>query len=212
MVFVLDTSGSIGNSSFQQMTSAISNFVPLFCDNIKVAVVSHSHELNIEFCFNCHDLCQSCATGRANVASAIRGIQYRGGNTHTGVATRCVQDYVLNPSWGCGVDTSSNCLDIIYVTDGHSNGPLKYPQSCEEATCLKNHPTWCGRVNMYAIAIGNNVNEDEINCLTQNNEKSVFNVSDFKEFEDLVSSAHQMLANPNAGYYCVDQRDIDVLL
>ena len=193
------------------MTNAISYFVPLFCDHIKVAIVSYSNAINIEFCFNCHNLCRDCSD-RAEVITAIQGIQYRGGATYTGITTRCVQDHILDPSWGCGVDISADCLDIIYVTDGRSTGPLKYPQSCEEATCLKNHPTWCGRVNMYAIAIGDGVNRAEIDCLTQNNKQSVFNVLNFEEFEDLIFSAQELLNNSTSGYLCVDHKDIDVLL
>ena len=220
MVFVLDTSGSIGRANFQRMTTAISNFVPLLCDNIQLAIVSHSHSIRTEFCFNCHDLCNQprCLIpggGREHVISAIRNIRYRGGLTYTGVTTRCVRDYVLNPNWGCGVNTSSECLDVIYVTDGQSNGPLRYPQTCNEATCLKNHPDWCGRVNTYAIAIGSGVNQNEIACLTQHDEDSVFNVGNFEEFEQLVSNAQNMLFNPHSAYsdnICVQNRDRLVLL
>ena len=211
-MFVLDTSGSIGPDDFTRMTTALSGFVPLLCDNIRLAILSYSHQLHVEFCFNCHDLCRNCFTDRVNVASAIQGIQYRGGWTHTGPVTRCVRDYILDPNSGCGVDTSSKCLDIIYVTDGESNGPLSYPHTCTEATCLKNHPDWCGRVNIYAIAIGSRVNQDEIKCLTQNKEDSVFNVKDFAAFEQLVSNAHTRLIDVSSGYQCIDQKDKDILL
>ena len=211
MVFVLDTSGSIGLTNFQKMTKAISNFVPLLCDNMKVAIISYSHNIHVEFCFNCHNLCKDCFTDRWNVVSAIRGIQYRGGGTHTGVASRCVYDYILDPSSDCGADVSSNCLDIIYVTDGQSNGPLRHPQTCEEATCLRNHPTWCGKVNTYAIGIGLS-NQNEINCITQNDEDSVFNVDNFSQFEDLIQNATDKLYDPNSGYLCVEHTDKDILL
>ena len=208
---MLDTSGSIGPANFQRMTEALSDFVPLLCDNIRLAILSYSHNLHVEFCFNCHNLCRNCYTERGDVAAAIRGIQYRGGLTHTGRTTRCVRDYILDPNSGCGVNTSSECLDIIYITDGQSNGPLRYPHTCTEATCLKNDPTWCGKVNMYAIAIGSGVNRNEINCLTQNNEDSVFNVADFAGFGQLVRGAHDMLYN-NHEYTCVQQRDTNILL
>ena len=212
MVFVLDTSGSIGETDFQKMTNAISNFVPLLCDNMKIAIISYSRDIHVEFCFNCHDLCKDCFTDRLNVVSAIQGIQYRGGDTHTGFASRCVSDYILNPSSDCGADVSSNCLDIIYITDGQSNGPLQYPQTCEEATCLRNHPTWCGKVNTYAIAIGSGVKQEEIDCITQNDEDSVFNVDNFDQFEDLIQKATDKLYDPKSGHLCVEHTDKDILL
>ena len=192
------------------MTNAIANFVPLLCDNMKIAIISYSHNIDVEFCFNCHDLCKEC-DDRLKVGFAIQGIQYRGGNTHTGVASRCVSDYILDPSSGCGADVSSNCLDIIYVTDGFSNGPLRHPQTCEEATCLRNHPTWCGKVNTYAIAIGGNVKKEEISCITQNIEDSVFNVANFDQFEALIQNATDRL-HTNTEYLCVEQTDVDILL
>ncbi len=188
------------------MTTAIANFVPLLCDNLKVAVVSYSHNINVEFCFNCHDLCNhSLCFDRGRVRESIRGIRYRGGLTHTGSATRCIKDYILDPNWECGADTSSDCLDVIYVTDGRSNGPLRYPRTCNEVTCLKNHPTWCGRVNTYVIAIGSGVNRAEISCMTQNNEDSVFNVADFGALETLVSTAIMRLQQSTT-FTCAQHR------
>ena len=56
--------------------------------------------------------CRKCFD-RYFIGDAIRGIKYRSGLTHTGAASRCVSDYILDPSSGCGADVSSNCLDII---------------------------------------------------------------------------------------------------
>ena len=194
------------------MTDAIAQFVPLLCNDMKIAIISYSHNINIEFCFNCHNLCETCAD-RSIIGDAIKGIEYRAGWTHTGVASRCVSDYILDPSSGCGADVSSNCLDIIYVTDGKSNGPLRYPQTCEEATCLRNHPTWCGKVNTYAIAIGSGVNRNEINCITQNDEDSVFNVDSFSQFNQLFKNAYgRLMDESNREYLCVKHTDKDILL
>ena len=184
--------------------------MPLFCDDIKVAVISYNDDINVEFCFDCYDLCADirCAGDRFKVGNYIKNIHYRAGYTSTGVATRCVREHILNPSGGCGVNTSSDCVDVIFVTDGHSNGPLQYPQTCEEVTCLKNHPQWCGRVNTYAIAIGNGVNQAEVDCLTHHNEESIYNVTDFSAFEVLVNVTIEMLINNPTSYQCVKQTDI----
>ena len=206
-------------TDFQRMTTAIGDIVPLFCDNIKIAVVSYNEDINVEFCFGCYNLCSfesilagTCINQRTAVSNAIKNIQYREGLTSTGVATRCVSDQILNPSWGCGVDTSSECVDVIFVTDGQSNGPLSYPQTCEEITCLKNHPQWCGRVNTYAIAIGSGVNQAEVDCLTRHDEDSIYSVANFAEFEALVNRARMLLGDPTTGYFCVKQSDKFLIL
>ena len=53
VLFVLDTSGSIGPTQFNRMKNAIAKLVPLFCKQVKIAIVSFDHQVNLEFCFNC---------------------------------------------------------------------------------------------------------------------------------------------------------------
>ena len=86
MVFILDTSGSIGLHNFNRMTNALGNFIPLFCDNMQVAIISFSHDIKVEFCFNCHKLCPTCED-RAKIRSRVQKIHYRDGGTNTGKAT-----------------------------------------------------------------------------------------------------------------------------
>ena len=34
---------------------------------------------------------------------------------------------VFDLNFGCGVHPESNCIDVVFITDGKSNGPLHYP-------------------------------------------------------------------------------------
>ncbi len=55
ILFVLDTSGSIGSTNFGRMTSAISKLMALFCKPVQAVVMTFSHDFHLEFCFNCFD-------------------------------------------------------------------------------------------------------------------------------------------------------------
>ena len=53
------------------------------------------------------------------------------------------------------------CIDIVFITDGHSNGPLDV---CEEMynSCLQSDQ----KMKVHAIGIGDHHNMDEIKCLS----------------------------------------------
>ena len=73
ILFVLDTSGSVGEAEFNRVTSVLSELVLFFCKPVKVAVMTFDHEFFVEFCFNCFD--NSCG-GRVDARNAINAIQY----------------------------------------------------------------------------------------------------------------------------------------
>ena len=115
VLFMLDTSGSIGSAEFERVKEAVSNLTLLFCREIEVAVLTFNHEFHLEFCFNCYH-----EQDTLGPYTAIRNIQYRGGLTYTAGATKCACESLLGPS--CGIEYASDtCVDIIYITDGKSN-------------------------------------------------------------------------------------------
>ena len=122
---MLDTSGSIGQTDFNRMTSALNILVHYFCRPIKIAVMTFSDEHFIESCFNCFG--NDCE-GRDDARDKMQNIPYRGGWTYTGEATQCACDCMLTTNCGFPDLTTFGgpgavCLDVIYVTDGRSNGP-----------------------------------------------------------------------------------------
>ena len=174
MLFLLDTSGSIGSANFERMKQAISKLIRLFCKPIKVAVMTFNHEFNVEFCFNCHE---NTCDGRTSIRDAMLRIQYRSGTTHTAGATRCACDFLLSER--CGLDSQANCISVVYVTDGKSNDPRL--EICQEINCL--HNGFGSRVRTFAFGI-NDYNEDEIRCIGQSSDStSVFRYENFDDFE-----------------------------
>ena len=182
MLFLLDTSGSIGRTDFQRMTAAISKLVRLFCKPIKVAIMTFNHEFNLEFCFNCHE--NTCG-GRTSMRDSILGIQYRGGSTHTASATKCACDFLLSET--CGLDSHANCISVVYITDGQSNDPNL--EVCQEINCLHN------RFGVRTFAFGiDNYDENELRCIGQNSDStSIFRYESFNDFEASLQSATDRL-------------------
>ena len=50
VLFVLDSSGSIGAPSYTRMKEAVSKLTPLFCKKVKFALMTFSSDLILEFC------------------------------------------------------------------------------------------------------------------------------------------------------------------
>ena len=205
VLFMLDTSGSIGRENFMNMTDAVSNLTKYFCRKTKVAMMVFNHDHFLEFCFDCFD--NNCG-GRHAVRDKIRNIRYRGGLTYTGSATQCACETILTPD--CGFDVCQACLDVVYITDGKSNDP--HHDVCETVQCIHNQPN--ADVNVYAFAIGDNTNETELNCIAGSNHQgndncnhqgydnrnhhgnAIFRVPDFQSFSEAIHRLPSTLTSP----------------
>ena len=187
ILFVLDTSGSIGRGSFTIMTTAVSTLVTLFCVPTQFAVMTFDSRLGLEFCFNCFD---NSLNGRRAAGQAISNSMYCGGFTRTGEAARCVCSELLD-RFKCGLWLDS-CIDVVFITDGKSNGNLPV---CREVQCLHNHPS--RYINTYAIGI-NNYNAAEIRCISSysNSEQTVFGFESFNAFVGYLNNVTARLLLP----------------
>ena len=197
ILFMLDTSGSIGQDNFEAMTSTLGRLVPLFCRPIRIGVMTFNHEYYVEFCFDFYDnKCQ----GREDAGDAISEIDYRSGNTHTGGAVQCACDFMLSPD--CGLPPGASCIDVVVITDGLSNGPRPV---CDQVQCL--HDRY--GVETYAIGIGI-ANQIELDCIS-NHTSDPFNLFAFESFANFQSNLTVLLTmlgtqdpETNTKYTCVD--------
>ena len=192
ILFLLDTSGSIGRDTFNRMTKAIGDISHYFCKQVQVALMTFSHDIHLEFCFNCHD---NDPQGRAKLNQTIQNIQYRGGMTHTAGAARCACSHVLQSR--CGLPINAGCLDVVFITDGNSNDPSL--QICDEVRCLHRHAR-----NTFAMGIGN-TNPTEINCIAEatSNQFNIFGFRDFDEFERVLAQAIGLVNLSNGNFECL---------
>lgn len=194
VLFILDTSGSVGHITFKKLVESLSKLVPLFCKNTKIAAMTYGSHIYHEFCFNCFE---SDDTFRTNLRKAMSSIPYHGGFTHTGRAIQCACDEILTTA--CGLPTEEKykeCpapIDVVILTDGRSNGPLDV---CKTAKCLHNQAIY--DVNTFAIGV-KNFNQAELDCIVDQNDlnvKSIFYMDNFKELESLIKEAVNYLVTP----------------
>ena len=191
LLFMLDTSGSIGNKTFTRMVKKLSELISFFCGNTKVAAMTFGSHVYHEFCFKCNSI--------NRIKEAIANIPYHGGWTHTGEAVKCACDNILTIP--CGLPKRREyriCpapIDVVIVTDGNSNGELDV---CEEAKCLHSHPLY--DISTYSIGVGVRSNEYELNCIEDpDNDDDVnhfINVDNFVDLEELIEKVIVYLTTP----------------
>ena len=184
VLFVLDSSGSIGPTDYNRMKTAVAELTTLFCKKVKFALMTFSSDIHLDFCFNCF---QNTFSGRVDASNAIKAANYQHQWTYTGETVKCICDEVLRPS--CGITSSPDCLDVVLITDGRSNGGREV---CDEIRCLH------GRlgVNTYAIGIGNGVDQAELDCIADGSDRlSAFQFDDFVDFETAIRKVGNRLAN-----------------
>ena len=190
--FILDTSGSIGKSSFNKLKSAIADLVVLLCD-VKVAVMTYSSNMYREICYNCDQ------SSKSALHNAILSIKYRGGgSTASGDVIRCACDYMLNSP--CRFTRNIHNpppIDVIFLTDGHSNIG---EDVCTATKCLNA----ISNINVFPIAVGSNINWQELNCIKGNNgnPNDILSVTDIDALLNLIrSSITKLYENPA---YCIN--------
>jgi len=188
VLFVLDTSGSIQLNEFNTMKETVSLLTGLFCGDIEVAALTFGHEIHLEFCFGCHG-------SRLEERIALRDLVHRSGqSTKTGGATKCICEKMLDSS--CGFDDSANsCIDVIYITDGQSNGGYEV---CDEIKCLHNHAL---KINTYSLGIGSAFDfvsaQEELECIQDSsNQMSLFH---FNTFDELNMAVQEIRSDIFAG-------------
>ena len=182
VLFILDSSGSIGSAQFTLMKEVLSELLPLFCGNASFGVMSYGAKLEKDICFNCDQ------TDRGKLYQALRSIKYHhGGSTRSGDAIRCACDYMLSRS--CGYFNEPNSItDVIFLSDGHSNSGENV---CSATNCIADG------VNVISIGVGNKIDYDELECIEGDNGASshIFDVEDLSGLKDLLAAVVKFLGD-----------------
>ena len=175
VLFIVDTSGSIGLDVFQSVKRVVADISETLCDFLKVAMITYSSDINLEFCFNCNN------NNRRDIKNAILRARYRGGWTHTTDAIKCACDQILTSRCGLpqsGIYTPN--IDVVLLTDGHHNGPCRNNLD-NELQCLHGN----SNINTFGIGIGSIDHQSVVN-LTKGNGDHIFRVNDFKQLQILL--------------------------
>ena len=197
VLFILDTSGSIGAPVFADMVKNLSALVPLFCKNTRIAAMTFGTDIYHEFCFNCFNNDDDL---RNKLKEAVSSIPYHGGGTHAGRALKCACDEILTTA--CGLPSEQDykeCpapIDVVVLTDGQSNGPLDV---CQTAKCLHDHTVY--DINTFAIGV-DILNQAKLDCIVDKdnlNVDNIFYIKDFKELSTLIQEIVTYLLTPKPG-------------
>ena len=117
LIFVLDASGSIKSSGYEQMKSFVSELVNQFdveSGNARVGLLTYSTTVNVRFNLSTY-------TSRAEIQAAISLLIYTDGMTNTADALARVRRVMLRPAAGDRPDVPNV---VVVLTDGGSNDSL----------------------------------------------------------------------------------------
>ena len=194
LVFVLDESGSVGETNFLLQNEFVARFVDGF--NIgktatQVAVMTFSSSMVVEFYLNkYHD--------KARLIEAIKHINYsHPALTLTHTALKIARTEMLNVTNGRRPDALPF---VIVVTDGKSTVT---PLTIAEAKKLH-----AMNVTVFAIGISSKVNEAELRGIASN-PKNVIIVEDFQYLKKIHSQA---LNSACEGMHCSLKRGLEFSL
>ncbi|KAK7493781.1 hypothetical protein BaRGS_00014922 [Batillaria attramentaria] len=190
IVFMLDSSGSVGSSNFRLVTSFVNSMVKdwdVSSDNIRIGVEKFDSRPYTEFHLNRHPDKQS-------TLNAVNHIAYHGGGTNTGDALTYMKNTMFTAANG---DRPGVPNIAIIITDGKSNNPAKTQQ---QAAALR-----ADGVEVFSIGVGNGISRPELNVMATDPDSShVYTVDDFSKLASIKSAFQQQTcgsipatANPN---------------
>ncbi|XP_020626967.1 collagen alpha-1(XIV) chain-like [Orbicella faveolata] len=163
IAFLLDSSGSIGNVSYQDMKTFINEVIDCFHispTDTNVGVVSFSSSARTEISF----------TSRQNVEiikSIVRKMDYDGGSTRMDLGLKETREVLFSKQG----ERRKNMPDVLLaITDGKSN--QGYEQQSKQ---LKDDG-----VVIFALGIGSKVDAAELKALASD-ESHVFRFASFRE-------------------------------
>jgi hypothetical protein len=162
IVFVLDSSGSVGAYNFQTMKIFVKNVIYNFnigANQTRVGVINFSSAAY-------HIIQLGSENNASSLYAAVDAIQYIGGGTRTHLALDLVRTIAFNDS---RLNEGIPRIAIV-LTDGKSNIP--------ESTIVSARLLHATGITIYALGIGSGVNVAELNIIA-NSSSNVFEILNF---------------------------------
>ena len=169
IVFLLDSSGSVGTTNFQKQKDFVARFAQSFdigTRNVQIGAVTFASTPHNEFNLNTH-------TNKNDLVSAIRKIGYHSGGTRTDLALKYVAANSFKTASG---DRAGVANILIVMTDGKSNQPTL---TVQEANKLHQQ-----NIKVFAIGIGSGADRNELGHIATD-AKHVFQVQNFDALSTL---------------------------
>ncbi|WAR12942.1 CO6A6-like protein, partial [Mya arenaria] len=171
IMFLLDSSGSVGSPNFQTMKGFVHDMMNSFNigpNAVQVGVDTFQTSVKAEFYMNTYQ-------DRTSVQQAINNIAYHSGLTHTGEALR----FMHTDSFSAAHGDRANVPNIaIVVTDGQSNNPTL---TAAEAKAARD-----AGITILAIGVGHGVERSELNEIASDPDSThVFTADSFSALSSL---------------------------
>ncbi|KAL4227529.1 von Willebrand factor (vWF) type A domain [Mactra antiquata] len=171
VMFVLDTSGSVGADNFVQIKQFVKQTISVFDIAslfTRVGIITYSTNADIAFPLNTYN-----TTG--DLYTAIDGLVFTHGGTNTGEALELLR------TQGFLYDRDEAPNIAIVITDGLSKSKVNTKL---QATLAKDD-----NITIIAIGVGNSTDQEELNNIATfdvlNNRNLVYQVGDFAALETL---------------------------
>jgi collagen type VI alpha len=163
VVFLLDSSASVGSSNFRKQLDFVKKFANTFDigpQNVQIGVETFATTPHHQFFMNKYP-------SKSTLLNAIDHVPYQSGSTHTDLAIKYVMDHDFKPAAG---DRDHVVNILIVMTDGQSNN--------RQATITQSNKLHGMNIKTFAIGIGSGINRAELGHIATD-DKHVFTVSNF---------------------------------
>ena len=178
LIFVLDSSGSVGSSDYQRVREFVKNFIMSISigqDEDQVGVIIFSSDAQVVFNLNTYQ-------NQAQLLSAISSIPYISGSTNTAAALRQLIDEGFTEGGGARLDSKTVLRIAIVMTDGKSNvNAGDTPIAAERVHDFR--PS----ILVYAVGVTSSVNQDELNEIATSPEF----IENLESFDDSLLKEYQ---------------------
>ncbi|KAJ7991355.1 hypothetical protein DPEC_G00282950 [Dallia pectoralis] len=171
LVFILDTSSSVGKENFEKIRQWVSNLVESFDvgpDKTRVAVVRYSDRPTTEFNLGRYHTMDE-------VKRAARNIRYLGGNTMTGEAISYTTTNIFTEQAGSRPAARGIQKVAILMTDGMSQDYVLEPSKAAAKA----------GVRMFAVGIGEALKVELEEIAAEPKNAHVFHVTDFNAIDKI---------------------------
>ncbi|XP_056010719.1 sushi, nidogen and EGF-like domain-containing protein 1 isoform X4 [Ostrea edulis] len=168
IVFILDSSGSVGAGNFQTMKKFFNGMVDGFQigrNRVRIGSVPYSSSVHNTFQLNSY-------MSKSELKKKISEIPYDSGGTNTADAIK----YVRIISFSRSYSRSSVAKIAVIITDGRSNDKSK---TLSEARALRN-----SGVTIISVGVGDGVDASELRGMASK-ESYVFDVSTFRALDSI---------------------------
>uniref|UniRef100_A0A8C7IE06 Collagen type XXII alpha 1 chain n=1 Tax=Oncorhynchus kisutch TaxID=8019 RepID=A0A8C7IE06_ONCKI len=183
LVFILDTSSSVGKENFEKIRQWVSNLVESFDvgpDKTRVAVVRYSDRPTTEFNLGRYSTMDE-------VKRAARNIRYLGGNTMTGDAISYTTTNIFTERAGARPAAKGIQKVAILLTDGRSQDYVLEPSKAAAKA----------GVRMFAVGIGEALKVELEEIAAEPKNAHVFHVTDFNAIDKIRGRLRRRLCESN---------------